>query len=69
MDKFFEALAKDLALKAEEAKNSSVNHDEVTEMKKDVTYVAELAKMQFDQFVAVGFTEEQAMQLTIAILN
>ncbi len=46
-----------------------MNHDEVTEIKKEVTSAAKFARMQFEQFVAVGFTEEQAMELTIAILN
>ena len=51
------------------AKATSPNHDEVVEMKKDVTMVAKHTKMQYDQFIAVGFSEEQAMQLTIALLN
>lgn len=46
-----------------------MNHDEVSAIKKDVTEMAKYTKMQFDQFVAVGFTEEQAMALTIALLN
>lgn len=49
--------------------NTGVNHDEVSEMKREVTLNAKFAKMQFDQFVAVGFTEAQAMELTIATIN
>jgi hypothetical protein len=69
MDKIIETLLKDITQKVEVNKNISVNHDEVAEMKKDVTMTAKIAKMQFDQFVAVGFTEEQAIQMVIAILN
>lgn len=62
LKKFIEDLAKS-------AKQPSPNHDEVVEMKKDVTMVAKHTKMQYDQFIAVGFSEEQAMQLTVALLN
>lgn len=47
----------------------AMNHDEVSAMKKEVTESAKFAKMQYDQFVAEGFTEEQAMQLMVAVLN
>lgn len=50
-------------------RTSSMNYDEVSAIKKDVTEMAKYTKMQFDQFVAVGFTEDQAMDLTIALLN
>lgn len=70
MDKIFEALMKDLGQKAEEAKKETAsNHDEVDEMKKHTAMTANLAKMQFDQFVKVGFTEEQATQFVVAILH
>ena len=45
------------------------NHNEVVEIKKTVTRVAKYAQMQYLQFIAVGFSEEQAMQLVTAILN
>lgn len=50
-------------------RTGSMNHDEVSAIKQDVTATAKFTKMQYDQFIAVGFTEAQAMQLTIAILN
>lgn len=46
-----------------------VEKNKVQEMKEQVTDTAKLAKMQYDQFLAVGFNEDQAMQLTIAIFN
>lgn len=46
-----------------------VEKNKVQEMKEKVTDTAKLAKMQYDQFLAVGFNEDQAMQLTIAIFN
>lgn len=46
-----------------------VEKNKVQEMKEQVTDIAKLAKMQYDQFLAVGFNEDQAMQLTIAIFN
>lgn len=49
--------------------NSSMNYDEVAAMKKEVTTTAKFAKMQYDQFIAVGFTEEQSIQLLVSILN
>lgn len=46
-----------------------VEKNKVQEMKEQVTDTAKLAKMQYDQFLAVGFNEDQAMQLTIAVFN
>lgn len=46
-----------------------VEKNKVQEMKEKVTDTAKLAKMQYDQFLAVGFNEDQAMQLTIAVFN
>lgn len=46
-----------------------VEKNKAQEMKEQVTDTAKLAKMQYDQFLAVGFNENQAMQLTIAIFN
>ena len=73
MDEFLkmvmEAAAKQAAQQGSKQNSSSMNFDEVAAIKKDVTQTAKFTKMQFDQFVAVGFTEEQAMQLTIAFLN
>ena len=45
------------------------NHNEIVDIKKKVTRVAKYAHMQYLQFIAVGFSEEQAMQLVTAILN
>ena len=51
-------------------KNSdAMNHDEVVDIKKKVTRTAKYIHMQYLQFIAVGFSEEQAMQLVTAILN
>lgn len=61
--------AKQAAQQGSRPNSGSMNFDEVSAIKKDVTQTAKFTKMQYDQFVAVGFTEEQAMQLTIAILN
>ena len=48
---------------------TGMNHNELVDIKKEVTKVAKYAHMQYLQFIAVGFSEEQAMQLVIAILN
>lgn len=73
MDEFMkmimEVAAKQAAQQGSRQNSGSMNFDEVAAIKKDVTQTAKFTKMQFDQFVAVGFTEEQAMQLTIAFLN
>ena len=50
-------------------KRTALNHNEVMDMKKVVTKTAKYAHMQYLQFIAVGFSEEQAMQLTTALLN
>lgn len=49
--------------------NTSMNYDEVAVIKKNATQIAKFTKIQYDQFIAVGFTEEQAMELTVATLN
>lgn len=74
MDELIKAIMKEAARQAAQQNgskpcSSSMNHDEVSAIKKDVTEMAKYTKMQFDQFMAVGFTEEQAMGLTIALLN
>ena len=46
-----------------------MNYDEVADIKKKVTRTAKYIHMQYLQFIAVGFSEEQAMQLVTAILN
>ena len=48
---------------------TTLNHNELGDIKKKVTKVAKYAHMQYLQFIAVGFSEEQAMQLVTAILN
>lgn len=48
---------------------TSLNHDEVVDIKKKVTTVAKYAHMQYLQFIAVGFSEEQALQLVTATLK
>ena len=47
----------------------TMTHDEIVDIKKKVTRVAKYAHMQYLQFIAVGFSEEQAMQLVTALLN
>ena len=66
MEEFFKKIFEEAV---KEAKRTSPNHDELVEMKKYVTKVARETKMQYDQFIAVGFTEEQSMQLTVALMN
>lgn len=46
-----------------------LNHNEVVKIKKKVTTIAKKAHMQYLQFIAEGFSEEQAMQLTVATLK
>ena len=48
---------------------TEMNHNEVVDIKKKVTKVAKYAHMQYLQFIAVGFSEEQAMQLVTAIFT
>ena len=48
---------------------TALNHNEVVDIKKNVTKTATYIHMQYLQFIAVGFSEEQAMQLVTAILN
>ena len=48
---------------------TELNHNEVVDIKAKVTKTAKYAHMQYLQFIAVGFSEEQAMQLVIALLN
>ena len=50
-------------------RKSNLNHNELVDIKVDVTWVAKHAHMQYLQFIAEGFSEEQAMQLTVAILK
>lgn len=74
MDELIKAIMMEAAKQAAQQKGSkpcsgSMNYDEVSAIKKDVIVLAKYTKMQFDQFVAVGFTEEQAMALTVAVLN
>ena len=47
----------------------AMNYNEVADIKKNVTKVAKYAHMLYLQFIAEGFSEEQAMQLVIATLN
>ena len=49
--------------------NTIPNHNELVDIKAHVTWVAKHAHMQYLQFIAEGFSEEQAMQLTVAILK
>lgn len=49
--------------------NPTLNHNELVDIKAHVTRVAKYAYMQYLQFIAAGFSEEQAMQLTVAILK
>ena len=69
MKMIMKAAAKQAAQQGSKQNSGSMNFDEVAAIKKNVTQTAKFTKMQFDQFVAVGFTKEQAMELTIAILN
>lgn len=74
MDEIIKMIMAEAAKQAAQQKDSKpcssfMNYDEVSALKKNVTVLAKYTKMQFDQFVAVGFTEEQAMALTVAILN
>lgn len=70
MKKFFKSTLEMVkATKSVTKSNGSMNYNEVAEIKKTVTRIAKHAHMQYLQFIAVGFTEEQAMQLVIAILN
>lgn len=48
---------------------TALNHDNLVDIKKHVTWTAKEAHMQYLQFIAVGFSEEQAMQLVTAILS
>jgi hypothetical protein len=65
MDELFKAILMD----AMKNGMKPVEKNKVQEMKEQVTDTAKLAKMQYDQFLAVGFNEDQAMQLTIAVFN
>lgn len=49
--------------------NPTLNHIKLVDIKADVTWVAKHAHMQYLQFIAEGFSEEQAMQLTVATLK
>lgn len=74
MEEFLKAILKEAEKQASQHRGSkpcsgSMNHDEVSAIKKDATEMAKYTKMQFDQFVAVGFTEVQALQLITALLN
>ena len=40
----------------------TLDHNELVDIKTKVTKVAKYAHMQYLQFIAVGFSEEQAMQ-------
>lgn len=48
---------------------TTLNHNDLVDIKAKVTRVAKYAHMQYLQFIAVGFSEEQATQLVTAILN
>ena len=72
MEEFIKAMMMAAAKQAAEQKQGnpgSMNHDEVSTIKADVTKNAKYAKMQYDQFLAAGFNEGQATRLTAAILN
>lgn len=57
------------ATKQAAQKKCSMNNDELSSVKKDATEMARYTKMQYDQFIEVGFTEEQATRFIVAILN